>query len=747
MQAEEKSHPTAPWLGSSDGSVLLRHVMEHAAVGIAFAEPDGRFVHANPAFCGMLGHGPGECTALTIGGVVPHDARGEVAEQLRRLALGEIEGWCTERLWPRRHGDAFWGRMSVSMVRYGAKDHPPGLVVQLEDIDRQKLAEAASARNETRMNYALESAGQGVWDYDLNTREMFYSRMWRLMRGFGPEEAVDSALDVWLARVHPDDRERIRDIVRRQDSGELDYNAFEYRERTRGGRWIWILSRGKPVEWNPDGSPARIIGTDTDITRLKEEEARHAREAGETFRRNLEKLQQAHDAAEAAQRLASSLARHDALTGLPNRRVFSEVLDKAIARAGRGANPHAVLIIDLDRFKPVNDIHGHAAGDVVLCEVANRLKGLVRGSDSVARLGGDEFGIVLDCSSATKAPGEAAIRLAERVIEAVGRPIAYGGRTLGVGASIGIAICPTDGGDADTMLHAADMAMYRAKQEGRGTYRFFQRSMEAELRAQAALEDDVRRAVANGEIEPHYQPLIRLSENSLTGFEILARWKHPTRGDVPPDVFIPVVERLGLIADLTYALLRRACREAKDWPPEITIALNVSPFHLDDPLLPVKFLSILSETEFPPRRLEIEVTENAVTHNLEAAQQAVKTLQDLGIKISLDDFGTGYSNLSHLRQFRFDKIKIDRSFVQSMETDAGNATLVHSILDLAKNLGLPTVAEGIEHIEALRRIVAGGGEFGQGFYFAKAMPAEGVEAMLRTIAAEHDELNKRPGAA
>ena len=202
MQAEEKSHPTAPWLGSSDGSVLLRHVMEHAAVGIAFAEPDGRFVHANPAFCGMLGHGPGECTALTIGGVVPHDARGEVAEQLRRLALGEIEGWCTERLWPRRHGDAFWGRMSVSMVRYDGKDHPPDLVVQLEDIDRQKLAEAASARNETRMNYALESAGQGVWDYDLNTREMFYSRMWRLMRGFGPEEAVDSALTK-LAQLDP----------------------------------------------------------------------------------------------------------------------------------------------------------------------------------------------------------------------------------------------------------------------------------------------------------------------------------------------------------------------------------------------------------------------------------------------------------------------------------------------------------------------------------------------------------------
>jgi EAL domain-containing protein (putative c-di-GMP-specific phosphodiesterase class I) len=271
--------------------------------------------------------------------------------------------------------------------------------------------------------------------------------------------------------------------------------------------------------------------------------------------------------------------------------------------------------------------------------------------------------------------------------------------------------------------------------------------MEAELRERTSLEDDVRAAVAAEDIEPYYQPLIRLAENRLSGFEVLARWRHPERGDVPPDIFIPVIERLGLIAEFTYALLRRACLEARKWPREISIAINISPFHLDDPLLPVKVLAILSETGFPPDRLEMEVTEHAVTQNLEAAQRSVKTLQALGIKISLDDFGTGYSNLSNLREFRFDKIKIDRSFVQSMEADAGNAQLVHSILDLARNLGLPTVAEGIEHVDALRQIVAGGGEYGQGFYFAKAMPAAEAEALMNRLAAESREQEPQSGAA
>ncbi len=607
-----------------------------------------------------------------------------------------------------------------------------GIVGVSRNISERRAVEVALAESESRWNFALEGAGQGVWDHDLKHGKAFYSRMWRQMRGFGLDETIDGSREAWLARVHPDDRPRIIDQADRQNSGELAQNSFEYREQHRDGHYIWILSRGKAVEWNPDGSVARIIGTDTDITSLKEAEARAAEEKEQTYRKHVAALEKAHEAAEAAQALAQSLARHDALTGLPNRRVFAEVLEAARLQAGRGGAPFAVLSLDLDRFKPVNDIYGHQAGDDVLREVATRISSIVRVGDTVARLGGDEFALIMHCANSDEEPAAAAAFLADRIIDAVGRPISIGDRCVDVGASMGIAICPTDGTDPETLLRAADMAMYRAKEEGRDTHRFFQRSMEDALRTRLALEADVRSAVTDEKIEPHYQPLMLLAEKRLVGFEILARWHHPTRGDVEPELFIPVVEKLGLIAELTYSLLRRACLDARDWSPEITIALNVSPKHLGDPLLTAKVLSILSETAFPPERLEIEITESALVSDLPAARNALVALQELGIKISLDDFGTGYSNLCNLREIRFDKIKIDRSFVLSMETNVESAKIVRSVIDLAKSLGLPTIAEGIEHVQTMNRIVQSGGEYGQGFYFSKALPAAEAAKLARS---------------
>jgi predicted signal transduction protein with EAL and GGDEF domain len=272
------------------------------------------------------------------------------------------------------------------------------------------------------------------------------------------------------------------------------------------------------------------------------------------------------------------------------------------------------------------------------------------------------------------------------------------------------------------------MAMYRAKEDGRSTCCFFEQSMEKALRERIALEDDVRRAVLARDVRPYYQPLMQLAQSRLVGFEILARWHHPTRGDVEPEVFIPIVEKLGLIGELTYHLLRRACLDSRNWPPEVCISLNVSPLHFTDPLLPVKVLAILSETRFPPTRLEIEVTESALTADVGAARTTLAALQALGIKISLDDFGTGYSNLYNLRELHFDKIKIDRSFVLSMGSSSESSKIVRSVIDLAKSLGLPVIAEGIEHRHAMEEIIERGGEFGQGFYFGKAVPA--VEAAI-----------------
>ena len=429
-----------------------------------------------------------------------------------------------------------------------------------------------------------------------------------------------------------------------------------------------------------------------------------------------------------AQQHAQALARHDALTGLPNRRVFYADLQIALDHARNDSATYLVMIIDLDHFKQINDRQGHSAGDTVLCEVARHLTQAVGKKDTVARLGGDEFAIIAEADR--KAPLEGAIRLANKVLDAVRQPILVGDSAVEVGASIGIASCPADGVDAESLLRAADIAMYRAKQEGRSTFRFFEQKMDEELRAQEMLETDLKRAVVEGKIQPHYQPLIDMRDNHIYGFEMLARWRHPVRGSVPPDVFIPLVERLGLISDLTSSMLRQACRDSKRWPKDIILSLNISPLQLKDPLLPSQLLAILAQEDFSPSRLEIEVTETALVNDIVMAKSILTSLQSLGIKVALDDFGTGYSCLSHLRELKFDKVKIDRSFVQSMQENHESEKIVDAILKLAKSLDLPTVAEGIENAIVLRHLVDGGCEFGQGYYFGKALDADDATEIL-----------------
>jgi diguanylate cyclase (GGDEF)-like protein len=391
-----------------------------------------------------------------------------------------------------------------------------------------------------------------------------------------------------------------------------------------------------------------------------------------------------------AEQEARTLARHDALTGLPNRRVLIEDIEQAIARYERNGGSCAVLLIDLDRFKPVNDLHGHAAGDITLCEVSERLKRLTRKGERVARLGGDEFVMVLDAGT------EHALRVAKRILTGLSQPIPIDGIEVAVGCTIGVAIYPGDGRDPEELLRAADLAMYRAKREERGTCRFFEQSMDSELRARAALEGEIRRAIPQGQIKPHYQPVISLENGGLLGFEVLARWYHPMRGVLAPSEFIAAAEDAGLIGELCYGLLRQACLDARDWPRNLVLAVNVSPFQLRDPLMPQKILDILQDTGFPPQRLEVEITENALAGDLELARSILTTLQSQGISVALDDFGTGYSSLYQLRELRFNKIKIDRSFVQTMSDDKESAKIVNAVVGLGKSLGLLTTAEGRE---------------------------------------------------
>jgi diguanylate cyclase (GGDEF)-like protein len=437
-------------------------------------------------------------------------------------------------------------------------------------------------------------------------------------------------------------------------------------------------------------------------------------------------LQSAYTSTIAAQELAQSLARHDALTGLQNRRVFADELGHAIRESEVEGIDCAVFLIDLDRFKFANDLYGHQAGDSVLCDVAKRLTALVPKRGTLARLGGDEFAMIVIGENQR----DRSVRLAQRIITSLSAPFSVGNIQVDIGATIGIALRSPENSDPEALLRAADIAMYRTKRDGRGSFQFFEESMDRELTARAHLEVDLRKAVANNDILPFYQPLMSLPDRALLGFEILARWPRP-EGLVPPDVFIPIAEDTGLIADLTYRILKRACLDARAWPAPLMLSLNVSPTQLMDAALPQRILAILTETGFPPSRLEVEITENAIMNNMETAQTTLMSLHNMGVSIALDDFGTGYSSLSHLRKLRFDKIKIDRSFVLSMRDDDDSRKLVDAIIGLGQSLGLPTTAEGIETEDDAKWLAENGCTSGQGYLFGKAMPAAEVAPFLR----------------
>jgi diguanylate cyclase (GGDEF)-like protein len=426
-----------------------------------------------------------------------------------------------------------------------------------------------------------------------------------------------------------------------------------------------------------------------------------------------------------AEALAEATARHDALTGLANRRLLHERLDATLtARDSRA--PFAVMLIDLDRFKPINDVYGHAAGNAVLCAVADRLTALVPPGSTVARLGGDEF-VVL---SPRGLDYDAFTDLAQKMIAAIQRPVPWNQGQVEVDSTIGIALANEDGQDADALLHQADTAMYHGKREGRGTFRFFQTGMDVAQKIRARLETELRAAIANNEIAPYYQPIVSLPGRELVGFEVLARWNHATRGVVPPDDFIPIAEEAGLIGDLFYNLLRRACLDARRWPPHLQMAINISPRQLRDHQMPTRILAILTETGFAPNRLETEVTESALINDLETARSILTSLQNLGVKIALDDFGTGYSSLYHLKELKFNKLKIDRSYVTNLKQGSERAKLVDAIIQLGASLSLQTTAEGIETDTNLDWLSDQGCDFAQGYYFGRPMTKEAADVFL-----------------
>jgi diguanylate cyclase (GGDEF)-like protein len=428
-----------------------------------------------------------------------------------------------------------------------------------------------------------------------------------------------------------------------------------------------------------------------------------------------------------AEQQALKLARHDPLTGLPNRRFFEEKLDQCLG-ATAGGMQLAVLMLDLDGFKPVNDTHGHAAGDKALSEFARRASAILRSNDFLARIGGDEFAVIMPAIRSLDEPAT----LARRITAAIAQPFTVNDATVTFGVGIGIAIAPNDGVEADDLMRRADRALYRAKQGGRSLVRFFEPEMDSLIERRAAIERQLRTAIASDRIIPYYQPLVALDTSRIIGFEALARWHDEALGFVPPDVFIVIAEETGLINALGDRLFRRACSEARNWPADFTLAFNISQVQLRDPTLGLRLLAILGQTGFSPRQLEIEITETALVENIAVAQTTIDQLRHAGVRIALDDFGTGYATLSQLLSFHLDKIKIDRSFVSGLEKSEEGRVIVRAILGLAKGFGLTTTAEGVEEAGQLAYLKANGCTEGQGYLFSKAIPAENIADLLRS---------------
>ena len=565
------------------------------------------------------------------------------------------------------------------------------------DATRIKEGEAAVAAAEARTRSAIvESLSQGLLMFDANDQvticnshyKSLYPALNELVDAGATYDSIIRAEAGEALAPLERDGDRRHELELRLDAHRSDHHVFE--RQLSDNRWILVNEHR-----TPDGGTVILY---TDVTELKLRERR-----------------------------IQHIAHHDALTDLPNRVLFREKLDDALQRGLRSDKPIAVFCLDLDHFKYVNDTLGHPAGDMLLKIVARRVSACLRASDTVARLGGDEFAVILP-----ELPGvEFATSLAARLLEAVALPVDLDGQQVLTAASIGIVLSSPGDDDSAKLIKNADLALYRAKADGRNTFRFFEPEMDAKAQARRTLEVDLRMAIARDEMELHFQPVVDVYTDEIVAFEALVRWNHPKRGTISPLDFIGLAEETGLIRHLGQWILRRACETAVAWPTAVRIAVNLSPAQFKDRELADTVLRILKETGLEPNRLELEITESLLLHDTDANLATLHRLKAEGIRISMDDFGTGYSSLGNLRSFPFDKIKVDQSFVKDLDRNPDSASIVRAVLSLGRSLGIGAIAEGVETREQLSRLRAEGCTEIQGFYYSKPQPADMVTAMLR----------------
>jgi diguanylate cyclase (GGDEF)-like protein/PAS domain S-box-containing protein len=552
----------------------------------------------------------------------------------------------------------------------------------------------AILESERAFRFVAENIRDVVLRTSSDGRIEFVSRSVRHLLGREPESLVGTYCRDF---IHPDDAERFQAALREQiaERRQAREETMEYRVMRGDGQPVWIESSPRLV-FDANDNFIGWVDVARDITQRRAADARIAH-----------------------------MARHDALTDLPNRVEFDDRLAQALSTTG-GRRRIAVLCLDLDRFKAVNDTLGHAAGDELLVQVTRRLLANVPADRSlVARIGGDEFVLFVAGAGA-----EEASVLAASLIDSVGEAYEIDGQTVNIGLSVGIALAPRDGKDPQGLVRTADMALYRAKAEGRGTFRFFDAEMGLRMQERRQLEMDMRRALAEGRFQLHFQPLVEVDSGRIVAAEALVRWRLASGQMIAPSEFIPLAEEIGLIVPLGQWILQQACRIAATWPEHVRVAVNLSPVQFRHPGLVGMVTSALANAGLSPARLELEITESVLMQDDPATMEMLHRLKTLGIAIALDDFGTGYSSLSYLRSFPFDKIKIDRSFVADMESRADAAAIVRAVASLGSSLGMTTTAEGIETQAQLDRLRAEGCKEVQGYLLSRPIDALKLRALL-----------------
>ncbi|MBC7405027.1 MAG: EAL domain-containing protein [Cytophaga sp.] len=570
------------------------------------------------------------------------------------------------------------------------------------DISERKRAEIAVYESEERLRMALSATHQGLYDLNVQTGIAIVNSEYATMLGFD-YDGFHETNDAWRARLHPDDIDITAEAYADFISGKTAEYRMEFRQRKKNGEWIWILSVGGIVEYDAQGQALRMLGTHLDITEKKKAEA-----------------------------LIWQQANIDALTGLPNRRMFNDRLEHDLQRSRRTGLPVALLFIDLDHFKTVNDTLGHAIGDALLIEAARRLRTCVRESDTVARLGGDEFTVALPELHRT----EHVEKIAENIIEKMAEPFSLGDEDIFLSASIGITLFPDDANDLDNLLRHADQAMYSAKDSGRNRFSYFTPTLQTAALARMRLTSELRIAIAEKQLQVYFQPIVDLNTGRIRKAEALIRWQHPERGFVSPMVFIPLAEASGLISHIGDWVFQETVRRVQSWREKyiasFQVSINQSPVEFQgDGDRYAKWINQLKQLGLPGQAITIEITEGLLLDASEKIVEKLLQFRDAGIQVSLDDFGTGYSSLSYLKKFDIDYLKIDQSFIRNLTTDKSDIALSEAIIVMAHKLGLKVIAEGVETVEQKELLRLAGCDYAQGYLFSKPVPPEEFEQLLQ----------------